>query len=138
MAFQTRSASPAVTPKFPLPVPVPLRPSFLHAAHNIYNEGAIAPGATTSQLFQRIPLLKFYRGFTVSIAGMVPYAGTAFLAWGYLRAHLLPDLDASGRRGSCSAIGSRDWCACGGDGSDGIVPVRNCATTHAGRWADGA
>ncbi|KAI9434964.1 hypothetical protein H4582DRAFT_728006 [Lactarius indigo] len=32
----------------------------------------------------------FYRGFTVSIVGIVSYAGTAFLTWGYLRATLIP------------------------------------------------
>lgn len=38
-----------------------------------------------SSLFQTMPLLKFYRGFVVSIIGMVPYAGTSFLVWGYLK-----------------------------------------------------
>lgn len=42
----------------------------------------------TSSLFQTVPLLKFYRGFVVSIIGMVPYAGTSFLVWGYLRKNI--------------------------------------------------
>jgi solute carrier family 25 protein 16 len=40
-------------------------------------------------LFRTFPLLNFYRGFTVGLAGIVPYAGTAFLTWGYLRATLV-------------------------------------------------
>lgn len=38
-----------------------------------------------SSLFARFPVLKFYRGFVVSIIGMIPYAGTSFLVWGYLK-----------------------------------------------------
>nr|VWP00636.1 Cytochrome P450 monooxygenase CYP52X1 [Ganoderma boninense] len=80
----------------------PKRPSFLTAARHIYREG---PGAapsphppaaasTPSQpaqatMFSRFPILKFYRGFTVTMAGMIPYAGTSFLFWGLLRARFL-------------------------------------------------
>lgn len=39
----------------------------------------------SSTLFQRFPVLKFYRGFVVSMIGMVPYAGTSFLVWGWLK-----------------------------------------------------
>ena len=39
-------------------------------------------------LFHAFPLLKFYRGFTVSLAGIILYAGTAFIK-GYLRANLV-------------------------------------------------
>ena len=39
----------------------------------------------TSSLFARFPILKFYRGFVVSLIGMVPYAGTSFLVYGYLK-----------------------------------------------------
>jgi len=70
------------------------RPSFFRAISHIYNEGAVLVEPTTpvspKRIFQRYPILKFYRGFTVTIAGMVPYAGTSFLAWGYLRARFLP------------------------------------------------
>ena len=45
--------------------------------------------ATAPTLFTRFPILKFYRGFTVTVAGMIPYAGTSFLTWGFLRAHFL-------------------------------------------------
>lgn len=39
-----------------------------------------------SRIFATVPLLKFYRGFSVTILGMIPYAGTSFLAWDFLRA----------------------------------------------------
>lgn len=91
----------------------PVRPSCLRTARLIYAEGSSRlslPSAITStssasftsnptsastsliprDLFHAFPLLKFYRGFTVSLAGIVPYAGTAFLTWGYLRAALVP------------------------------------------------
>ena len=43
---------------------------------------------TTPALFLRFPLLKFYRGYLVSMMGMIPYAGTSFLVWGNLHAYL--------------------------------------------------
>lgn len=43
-----------------------------------------------AHLFYRFPLLSFYRGFTVTLMGMIPYAGTSFLTWGYLRSVVLP------------------------------------------------
>ena len=86
----------------------PVRPSCLRIARLIYSEGlprpplpsapASAPTAPiTREIFHTFPLLKFYRGFTVSLAGIVPYAGTAFLTWGYLRATLIP-VAPDGRR----------------------------------------
>jgi solute carrier family 25 (mitochondrial carrier protein), member 16 len=86
----------------------PVRPSCLRTARIIYAEGPprlLLPPAPTSastvpiprDLFHTFPLLKFYRGFTVSLAGIVPYAGTAFLTWGYLRATLVP-VGPDGRR----------------------------------------
>ncbi len=71
------------------------RPTFLSAMRLIYSEGPLVspsvpgvPANPSPQLFARFPILKFYRGFSVSIAGMIPYAGTSFLVWGYLRASL--------------------------------------------------
>ena len=87
----------------------PVRPSCLRTARLIYSEGSprpplpSAPASTsaaapiTREIFHTFPLLKFYRGFTVSLAGIVPYAGTAFLTWGYLRATLVP-VAPDGRR----------------------------------------
>ena len=74
---------------------IPTRPSFLHTARFIYSEGGgaqqqLSRSRATHDLFHRLPLLKFYRGFTVSLVGIVPYAGTAFLTWDYLRATLVP------------------------------------------------
>ncbi len=76
----------------------PVRPSCLRTARLIYAEGLPRPSAPLSvstapiprDLFHTLPLLKFYRGFTVSLAGIVPYAGTGFLTSGYLRATLIP------------------------------------------------
>ncbi|CCM04893.1 uncharacterized protein FIBRA_07089 [Fibroporia radiculosa] len=89
MAFSTRSSVP--------PQGVPYRPSFVLAMSEIYREGSSIPKAspsvipeTTASLFSRFPILKFYRGFTVTMIGMIPYAGTSFLAWGFLRSHFIP------------------------------------------------
>ena len=86
------------------PGPSNPRPSFLTAIRHIYREGpspsassssSHPPGSVSSpqpaqpHLFTRFPILKFYRGFTVTMAGMIPYAGTSFLFWGFLRARFL-------------------------------------------------
>jgi solute carrier family 25 (mitochondrial carrier protein), member 16 len=46
------------------------------------------PSPKQSRIFSSFPLLKFYRGFSVTIIGMIPYSGTSFLAWDYLRAKM--------------------------------------------------
>jgi solute carrier family 25 protein 16 len=85
LAFHTR------TTNYNQDVP---RPTFTRAFRHIYNEQPVNPAheasIDTAHYFNRYPLLKFYRGFTVTIAGMVPYAGVSFLCWGYLRARFLP------------------------------------------------
>ncbi|TFK44459.1 mitochondrial carrier domain-containing protein [Crucibulum laeve] len=92
MAFQTRA-----------PGSTQIRPSFLSAAHQIYAEKAINAASSvpetspTQGSFDRLPVLKFYRGFTVTIIGMIPYAGVSFLSWGFLRSRLLPLPSESGR-----------------------------------------
>lgn len=83
MAFQTRISDKSG---------VPLRPSFLGAARQIYHEGVV-PSLQKPHLhpsLARFPLLKFYRGFTVTMMGMIPYAGVSFLSWGFLRSYFLP------------------------------------------------
>ncbi|PPQ93660.1 hypothetical protein CVT25_012719 [Psilocybe cyanescens] len=71
----------------------PYRPSFLTAARHLYHEGTMP--MTSSQLsasknlLDLYPVLKFYRGFTVTMIGMVPYAGVSFLTWGFLRSRFL-------------------------------------------------
>ena len=101
MAFQTRTPDDKFSSR--------LRPSFIRAITQIYNEGVIAlpsrpaptsacaslphssaTSVTAKHIFTRFPILKFYRGFTVTIMGMIPYAGTSFLTWGYLRSRFLP------------------------------------------------
>ncbi|CAA7259153.1 unnamed protein product [Cyclocybe aegerita] len=87
MAFHTHQADKSVPPT---------RPSFLGEAKYIYHEGAISASASASEgtvpqnILTRFPVLKFYRGFTVTVAGMIPYAGVSFLSWGYLRSVFLP------------------------------------------------
>ncbi|CEL55117.1 putative mitochondrial carrier C17H9,08 OS=Schizosaccharomyces pombe (strain 972 / ATCC 24843) GN=SPAC17H9.08 PE=3 SV=1 [Rhizoctonia solani AG-1 IB] len=62
----------------------------VHASGNASSPTAMATMTKSSPLFTTFPISKFYRGFTVTLIGMVPYAGTSFLAWGALRAALLP------------------------------------------------
>jgi solute carrier family 25 protein 16 len=96
MAFQTRSSDDKSSKR--------LRPSFMRAITQIYNEGVLpvspassSPSGAQTHLptspahaFIRFPLLKFYRGFSVTVIGMIPYAGTSFLAWDFLRARFVP------------------------------------------------
>ena len=86
MAFHSRIADESATRA---------RPTFLHAMSHICHEGALArtvssPNTTSKQLFEYFLILKFYRGFTVGMVGMIPYAGTSFLTWDFLRAHFYP------------------------------------------------
>ncbi|KAG6844386.1 hypothetical protein H0H87_007290 [Tephrocybe sp. NHM501043] len=69
-------------------------PTFTHAYKQIYAEHIApclsSPTPHAGQYLERYPLLKFYRGFSVTLAGMIPYAGVSFLCWGFLRSHFLP------------------------------------------------
>ncbi|KAE8269393.1 hypothetical protein A4X09_0g2957 [Tilletia walkeri] len=60
------------------------------------------PSLITSSLLTRFPLLKFYRGFTVTVLGMIPYAGTSFVVFGRCRTLLHdffpPPLDRAEQR----------------------------------------
>jgi len=107
MAFQTRSPDDKSSHR--------LRPSLTRAMTQIYHESVLplpSPATTTtssaspsppqprspaspSHLITRFPLFKFYRGFSVTIIGMIPYAGTSFLAWDFLRAHFLSSTPTS-------------------------------------------
>ena len=99
MAFHTRTSDDKSSKR--------LRPSFTRAVTRIYHESVLPvpspasslaspspphhkPPATSNHLFTRFPLLKFYRGFSVTVIGMIPYAGTSFLAWDFFRAYFLP------------------------------------------------
>lgn len=79
------------------------RVSFLDTAKLIYREGTPSKNTTgaTQQILHRLPILKFYRGYFVSILGMVPYAGTSFLVWGQLQAQL--------RNGTLSEAQRKKW-----------------------------
>jgi solute carrier family 25 (mitochondrial carrier protein), member 16 len=85
MAYHTRAAGSSL-----------VKPSFLTTISTIYHESPqTIPGAAPSQssppsIFNRFPLLKFYRGFSATTIGMIPYAGMSFLTWDFLRAHYLP------------------------------------------------
>ncbi|KAH8083056.1 mitochondrial carrier domain-containing protein [Filobasidium floriforme] len=52
----------------------------------------IRPNARSPMLSARIPIINhfvpFYRGFSVTIVGMIPYAGVSFLTYGTLQRHL--------------------------------------------------
>jgi solute carrier family 25 (mitochondrial carrier protein), member 16 len=71
------------------------RPSLLNVFHQIYHENAsVLPSSpreavADNHLFKRFPLLKFYRGFSATMFGMIPYAGVSFLSWGYLRSRFI-------------------------------------------------
>ncbi|KAG8762834.1 hypothetical protein FRC11_007551 [Ceratobasidium sp. 423] len=65
-------------------------PSVVHTSVHANSSSAVATMTKASPLFTTFPVSKFYRGFSVTLIGMVPYAGTSFLAWGALRAALLP------------------------------------------------
>ncbi|KAJ3793965.1 mitochondrial carrier domain-containing protein [Lentinula aff. detonsa] len=67
--------------------------SLLGSFKQIYHEQATdisRPTVNASHYFDRYPLLKFYRGFSATLIGMIPYAGVSFLSWGYLRARFIP------------------------------------------------
>ncbi len=72
------------------------KPLLWRAIAHIYTEGsssesaAISKSPSANRMFQTFPILKFYRGFSATIIGMIPYAGTSFLVWGFLRSHFLP------------------------------------------------
>jgi solute carrier family 25 (mitochondrial carrier protein), member 16 len=79
--------------------------NFLRAASEIYCESSkevsstsASSSSTATALFRRFPILKFYRGFSVTLTGMIPYAGTSFLTWGYLRSHFVPPSPEGKRR----------------------------------------
>ncbi|KAF5380638.1 hypothetical protein D9615_004755 [Tricholomella constricta] len=77
--------------------------TFTQAYKLMYNERTTPPlhsgsePINTRHYIDRFPILKFYRGFSVTIAGMIPYAGVSFLCWGFLRAHFLPPNKAGHR-----------------------------------------
>lgn len=101
LAFQTRTTDSST------------RPTLSRTIRTIYSEGIASPTSHSSSsslsspspsspslstlskkpsahIFNTFPIAKFYRGFSVTLVGMVPYAGTSFLVWGYLRSIFIP------------------------------------------------
>ncbi|KAG5715572.1 hypothetical protein E4T56_gene17998 [Termitomyces sp. T112] len=76
-------------------------PTFTQAYKQIYNEHSTpsrSPATVNARPYLELfPILKFYRGFSVTLAGMIPYAGVSFLCWGFLRSRFLPP-DKTGHR----------------------------------------
>lgn len=72
------------------PSPPPLSINALGHQQQPYFKNPSKAVVLSSTLFQRFPVLKFYRGYVVSIIGIIPYAGTSFLVWGFLKKRLAP------------------------------------------------
>jgi len=68
------------------------RTSLREAVRAIYREAHARPlpgsSSSISAFTRSIPLYPFYRGFSISIVGMVPYAGVSFLTYGTLKRHI--------------------------------------------------
>ncbi|WWC85504.1 uncharacterized protein L201_000368 [Kwoniella dendrophila CBS 6074] len=80
------------------------RTSLLEAVKSIYNERFITTSTTSniieqgkksssqnhniSPFIRSIPLYPFYRGFSITIIGMIPYAGVSFLTYGTLKKNI--------------------------------------------------
>lgn len=68
--------------------------SLREAVRTIYKEAYAHPPATSgtassiSSFTRSIPVYPFYRGFSISIVGMVPYAGVSFLTYGTLKRYI--------------------------------------------------
>ena len=97
MAYNTHSESAKGTNAHSPHTAAPHRASFVTAVRQIYHEGASSQQRATAppsaSVFNRLPMVKFYRGFTVTLAGIIPYAGTSFLTWGYLKSYFIPPFD---------------------------------------------
>lgn len=66
------------------------RTSLREAVRAIYHEAHARPtsSSTVSAFTRSIPLYPFYRGFSISLVGMIPYAGVSFLTYGTLKRHI--------------------------------------------------
>ncbi|EIW73412.1 hypothetical protein TREMEDRAFT_26011 [Tremella mesenterica DSM 1558] len=66
--------------------------SLREAIRTIHHEAAIArsapPSSSISAFTRSIPLFPFYRGFSITLLGMIPYAGVSFLTYGTLKRHI--------------------------------------------------
>ncbi|WRT63403.1 uncharacterized protein IL334_000308 [Kwoniella shivajii] len=74
LAFQTKASE---------------RTSILQAVKSIYHESDVVHTRkqNISPFVRSLPLYPFYRGFSITIIGMIPYAGVSFLTYGTLKKH---------------------------------------------------
>ncbi|WWD22866.1 hypothetical protein CI109_107361 [Kwoniella shandongensis] len=65
------------------------RTSLLQAVRSIYHEADVVHHRRNniSPFVRSLPLYPFYRGFSITIVGMIPYAGVSFLTYGTLKRH---------------------------------------------------
>ncbi|TKY88542.1 hypothetical protein EX895_002531 [Sporisorium graminicola] len=61
-----------------------------------------------NKLLAKYPILKFYRGFSVTVMGMIPYAGTSFLVFGRCKT-LLQDLFPPSEPSANTPGSRRQW-----------------------------
>ncbi|SPO23994.1 probable LEU5 - mitochondrial coenzyme A transporter- member of the mitochondrial carrier (MCF) family [Ustilago trichophora] len=61
-----------------------------------------------NRLLSKYPILKFYRGFSVTVMGMIPYAGTSFLVFGRCKT-MLQDLFPPSEPSSDTPGSRRKW-----------------------------
>lgn len=71
------------------------RTSLRQAIRTIYAEAHSTPSSSSSsssssisRFTRSIPFYPFYRGFSITILGMIPYAGVSFLTYGTLKRYL--------------------------------------------------
>lgn len=96
---------------------VPASASAAQLSTSAIQNAAIANGATaaspvptspiptstaiaTHRALQGFPFLKFYRGFAVTVMGMIPYAGTSFLVFGRCKTLMQQAFGTSNKDGS--------------------------------------
>lgn len=86
LSSRPSSASPPQPPPPPPPPPQVAQAQAIAAGASFSTP--VPPSAptptlqTANTLLHRYPLMKFYRGFSVTVLGMIPYAGTSFLVFG--------------------------------------------------------
>ncbi|KAN0130543.1 hypothetical protein V8E53_011629, partial [Lactarius tabidus] len=86
-----------------------------------------ADDADQARPIHTIPLLKFYRGFSISLVGIVPYTGTGFIKWDYLRAATpVPYRRTRGHFGAYILVSVRGPCA--------VVAVGRDRAQYLGAW----
>lgn len=61
-----------------------------------------------NRLLAKYPILKFYRGFSVTVMGMIPYAGTSFLVFGRCKT-MLQDLFPPSEPSADTPGSRRQW-----------------------------